>query len=365
MSIYNKTGGIVKKNEIKSLVLWLCALCLLLSAMAGCGGEKAKKPGGASIKHSADSAIVTVVVTDIKERPFEDWGSYSADLRGVEDAVLAAPSQGGRVNWVKEVGARVKAGESLCDIDTLKYDAAFEAAKAQVDVAKGDLERATINVEKGMLGRSAIDGANLSYQNARLMLANAKRAFEDCHCQAPFNGVLVSRSVEKFQTVLPGAPTVRLSRIDHLEAVIAIPETEAFSYQDGMRTEFRLLQRPDKVYEGKLSSLDRAVDAHSRTVTATIRVTNSDGSLKPGMVGRASILRHSYQKAIVIPSSALLRLQNGISAMVVENGVARQRTIAVGATTADSSLISEGLREGDKLVVTGAFQVSDGTKVSY
>jgi membrane fusion protein (multidrug efflux system) len=100
-------------------------------------------------------------------------------------------------------------------------------------------------------------------------------------------------------------------------------------------------------------------------VTARIVVTNHDGSLKPGMVGRASILRHKYAKAIVVPSAALLRLQDGICAMVVENGVARQRKVTVEATNTDSSLIKDGLRQGDKLVVTGAFQVSDGTRVSF
>jgi membrane fusion protein (multidrug efflux system) len=83
------------------------------------------------------------------------------------------------------------------------------------------------------------------------------------------------------------------------------------------------------------------------------------------MVGRASILRKSYKKAIVIPSTALLRLQNGISVMIVENGIARQRILAVGATGLDSTLVTAGLSAGDKLIVTGGFQVSDGTKVSF
>jgi membrane fusion protein (multidrug efflux system) len=354
----------------KAIVIYsLCALFVVvlgvsIIAAAG-GGQKGKKSAENAAKLSADSATVKVIVSELKEMPFQDWGSYSADLRGIEDANLVAPMQGGRVNSIKPIGSHVKAGESLCDIEGEKYSAALEAAKAQVDVTKGDQERDKVNVEKGSLGRAVLDSRNLAYQNARMALATAQRAYEDCQCQAPFDGVLVSRTIEKYQTVSPGAPTVRVSRVDHLEAVIAIPETEAFSYEDGMRTEFRLLQRTDKVYEGRLSSLDRAVDTKSRTVTARINVTNADGYLKPGMVGRASILRHSYKNAIVVPSASLVRLQNGISAIVVENGVAKQRIISVGATTPDSSLISSGLKAGDKLVVTGAFQVSEGTKVSF
>lgn len=352
----------MKSLGMKALAV--SGLCILAVGFNGCqkGG---KSHVSTDLSNSADTATVKVVVADVKECAFEDWGSYSAGLRGVEDVNLAAPNQGGRVIMVKEVGSHVKAGEALCDIDGNKYDAALQAAIAQVEVAKGNLERAKINVEKGSLGRSAVDEANLAYQNARMLKETAEHAYEDCRCQAPFDGILVSRSIDKFQTVGPGIPTVRVSRVDRLEAVISIPETEAFSYTEGMKTEFRLLQDPGHVYEGTLKSLDRAVDSHSHTATARIIIVNNDGSLKPGMVGRARILRHSYSKAVVIPSTALVRLQDGISAMVVENGIARQRIVKVGALSEDSTLITDGLHSGDKLIISGAFQVSDGTKVTY
>lgn len=366
----------------KSLVVFaVCSVGLFMTtAGIGCGAPEGKPAAGHANEQkghngksakqkgknpAADSISVKVVVADVHERIFEDWGSYSADLRGVEDAVLTAPFQGGRVNSVKAVGSYVSAGEALCNIDKDKYEAAYEAAKAQVAMTKGDLDRAKANVESGSVGRSVLDGANLAYQNARMMMATAKRAYEDCQCQAPFNGVLVSRSIENFQTISPGMPTVRLSRVDRLEAVIAIPETEAFSYSEGMKTEFRLLQRPENVFEGRLSSIDRVVDARSRTVSARIVLTNKNSALKPGMVGRASILRKTYKKAVVVPATALVRLQNEITVMIVEQGIARQRTVQVGATVGDSALITDGLAAGDMLIVTGAFQVSDGTKVGY
>jgi membrane fusion protein (multidrug efflux system) len=338
------------------------AALIVLASYAGCG-----KPGapGHKAEIKADSVVVKVVVATIAERPFEDWGSYSADLRGVEDAVLTAPNQGGRVTAIKPVGTRFAAGDALCDIDGDKYEAALDATKAQVEMTRGDLERAKANVENGSLGRSAIDGTNLAYQNARMMLATAKRAYEDCRCQAPFAGVLVSRTVEKYQTVAPGPPTMRLSRIDQLEAVIALPESEAFNYRLGMKTEFRLLQKPDVAFEGKVSSIDQAVDAKSRTVSARIVVINKNRILRPGMVGRANILRQKYEKAIVIPSTAMLHLENGLAVMIAEKGVARQHIVKAGATAGDSTLVTEGLAAGDKLIVTGAFQVSNGTKVSY
>jgi multidrug efflux pump subunit AcrA (membrane-fusion protein) len=67
----------------------------------------------------------------------------------------------------------------------------------------------------------------------------------------------------------------------------------------------------------------------------------------------------------VVPATALLHLQNETAAMIIENGVAVQHTVTVGATRGDSVLITSGIDAGDLLVVTGAFQVSNGTRVAY
>jgi RND family efflux transporter MFP subunit len=160
-------------------------------------------------------------------------------------------------------------------------------------------------------------------------------------------------------------PTVRVSRIDRLEATIAIPETEAFTYSEGMKAEFTLLQDPSRVFTGTLSSVDRAVDSKTRTASARITLVNTNGLLKPGMVGRARILRKVYSSAVIVPSTALLRLQNSITAMVVENGIAHQRTIAIETFAGDKAVIKSGIQSGDNLIVSGAFQVTEGMRVTF
>jgi membrane fusion protein (multidrug efflux system) len=355
--------SVQKKKLVITVVVLGIAVLTGAAALIGCGNSA--EAAEESKKAKTDSAAVKVVVSAVAQRPFEAWGSFSADLRGVEDAVLTAPYQGGRIDQIKPVGTRFAAGDALCGIDTGKYEAALEAAKAQVEVTKGDLERAKINVEKGSLGKSAVDGANLAYQNARMVMATAKRAYEDCRCQAPFDGVLVSSMVDKYQTVTPGMPTIRLSRLESLEAIIALPEAEAFGYSKGMKATFALLQHPGREFDGEVTTIDQAVDSRSRTVSARITVRNRDGLLKPGMVGRARILRKRYEKAIVIPSTALLHLENGLAVMVAQGGTARQHAIQTGATAGDSTLVTSGLAAGDTLIVTGAFQVSEGTKIQY
>lgn len=331
-------------------------------AMVGCKkkgeakGENAKAP---------DAAAIHVVAAAVTVKPFEDWGNYSADLRGSEDATLAAPVQGGRVARVSDVGKAVRAGEGLCDIESVRYQAMLLQAKAAVDVAKGEVDRQKVNVEKGFVGKAVLDQAEFGFQQARVAMLQAQRAYEDSRCQAPFSGVMVSRMVDRFQTVAPGQPTVRIAATARLEAVVSIPESEARDFREGQNAEFSQVQDTVHGFAGKLKSIDRAVEAKNRTVMARIDIPNSGNVLRPGMVGKARILRKKYDKAVVIPSNAVLRLQAGTTVVIVVDGKALQVPVVLGPALGDNVVVESGLKEGDMLITVGAFQVSTGMKVTY
>ena len=346
------------------LLFLAIGVAVLASALAGCGKEEAKAGEGAAGAAKDERASIRVVADTVRSRPFEDWGAYSADLRGVQDAVLTA-GMGGRVSSVEQVGKAVKAGQALCDIESARYGAMLQQAKSALDVAKGDLERAKANVEKGFVGKAVIDQSEFAYQQARVGYLQAQRAYEDSRCQAPFSGALVSRMIENFQTVPPGAPTVRVASTDRLEAVVSIPEAEARDFREGQAAEFSLVQGDGKVIVGKLKSIDRAVEERNRTVTARIEIPNPGNALRPGMVGRARILRQKYDEAVVIPSKAVLRLQEGTAVMLVREGTAQQVPVTLGPSSGDSVVVKEGLQGGETLITMGSFQVSTGTKVTY
>jgi multidrug efflux pump subunit AcrA (membrane-fusion protein) len=91
-----------------------------------------------------------------------------------------------------------------------------------------------------------------------------------------------------------------------LRLLLQFPKLRRSAIEDGMKTEFRLLQRPDKAYEGRLSSLDRAVDTKSRTVTARIDIANtSTGRLSREWWAARAYCAVRIRSAVVVPSTAL------------------------------------------------------------
>ena len=308
--------------------------------IAACGGKKEKKDGNDKKVFADTTAAISVVATVVKSGPFEDWGTYSAELRGTDDAVLSAPAPGGgRVNKISAVGTSVSKGQALCDIETDLYQAQLKQAQAAFDLAQGESDRAKNNVAQGFVGKSVQDKAELDFQGARVALLQAKRAYESSRCEAPFAGVLVSRSVEQFQSVGPGAPTVRVAGLSRLEARLSIPESEADGYREGQRAEFTLLQDGSKPISGTIASLDRAVQSNNRVMTARVQVGNPGGTLRPGMIGKVRVLRRRYDAALVVASQAVLRLQEGTAVMRIENGRAHQVSVVLGPSRGDSVVI--------------------------
>jgi membrane fusion protein, multidrug efflux system len=342
----------------------LAALSLALGLTA-CKKEEGKAEAAEedSKKVVADTnLVIRVVAQEVKSVPYEDWSTYSADLRGGRDAVLNAGG-GGRVNFVENIGKVVKAGQALCDIESERYEAMLKQAKSGMDIAKAEVDRMQSNVDKGFVGKTALDQALFAFQQSRVGYLQAKRAYEDSRCQSPFAGVLASRYIEEYNTAAPGSPTVRIYALDNLEAVVAIPEAESFGYHEGQAAEF-LDVNSAKVIKGKIKSIDRAVESRNRTVTARVQLPGSK-DLKPGMVGRVRVLRQKYEKAIVIPSQAVLRMQQGTAVMVVVGERAKQVNVVLGSAREDAVLVTSGLSDGDKIITTGAFQVTEGTKVTY
>lgn len=353
-------------KQRKQRHIHLAAPAAFAFALAACGGGNGESE---ATSLEADSTTVVRVVTSVLEpREFEDWGVYSAELRGVDDAVLTGPAPGGgRVDAISATGTEASKGEALCDIDSELYGARLKQAQAAVELAGGDLDRARDNVKEGFVGKAALDRAELDYQNALASRIQARRAHADSRCEAPFAGVLVSRFVELHQAAAAGEPTVRVANLSRLEALVSIPEAEAAAYREGQRARFTAIngRNGGPPSFGRISSLDLAVESRNRVVRARVQLDNRAGALRPGMIGRVGILRRVHEDALVVASPTVLRLQEGTAVMAVRDSLARQVPVTLGPSRGDSVVVLSGLAAGDRVITTGAFQVSDGTRVEY
>jgi len=121
---------------------------------------------------------------------------------------------------------------------------------------------------------------------------------------------------------------------------------------------------PDKVLSGSITQVSPALNSETRTFKATVVVKNADLLLRPGMFVKADIIVDRSDNTIVVPKDIVIARRNGQSVFVVESGFARERRITPGLENVDYLEVTEGLEEGERVVVEGFETLSQGSKVT-
>lgn len=312
-----------------------------------------------------EAKAVAVISEKVALKSFKNYLSLSAETRGKEDVTLTL-SSGGIVNSVRDIGIKIKKGDSLCSIESDKFLALFKQAKSAKDLADSELSRIKSHVEKGSLGLAAQTKAELDFWTAEVNLQNAKKTYDESRCISPINGMIAAKYINKFQSLPPGSPTLRLVSIEEIEVVFQIPEKDGQYISQNSPITFYSSTNSNsaKSYPGKIRYIDRAVDSRNRSFQAVALVKNSEGKILPGTVGEVRVLQETQENAVIVPSSALLRQAGGVFVMVIEEGKAKKVLVNLGNSSQGETLVKSGLNAGQEIVVEGAFKLSEGMSVS-
>ncbi|MDP3495950.1 MAG: efflux RND transporter periplasmic adaptor subunit [Hyphomonadaceae bacterium] len=295
-----------------------------------------------------------------------------------------------------ELGDTVKAGDPIADIDSRNQintvsnaQAGLSNVTAQRSAANADLTQAQLNYERqkrlyeqGASAKSDFEAAESQLANARANLAAASAQIRQANLTlntaetnlgytkivAPMDGTIVAVVTEEGQTVNANqsAPTiVMLAQLDKMTVSAEISEADVEKVEAGQDVYFTTLGDSTKRHYAKLRTVAPApesIESTSSTSSSTASavyynglfdVDNADGKLKTGMTAQVYIVQASAKDALTIPSSALERRgREGYFAKVVkENGEIEQRAVKVGINTNVTAQITEGLSEGEKIVV--------------
>lgn len=329
-------------------------LLIALTGLLAC-----KKKEEATVSTEKNKAI-EVVARPVVYSTHNTELVVSAEVRGSEDVQLVI-SMGGRVEKVPTIGQKVKKGDSLCDIDSKKYEALFRQAEAAKNLTADERIRMKDNVSKGSLGQSALQKAELDYWSSEVGYRNALIAYEDSRCISPISGVVVSRQIEKFQALPPGAPTIRVAALGKVEVVFYIPEQNQGAVKLGQEVEF--FSENTGSMHGKVSRLDKAIDLRNRTVIATAMMDNPGEKYQPGSLGQVRI-ETAGVKSIWVPIQALIREGTDSKVVIVKESKAVFIPVQIGVVQEKFVQILSGLNLSDNLVVEGAFKLSDGDSIS-
>jgi RND family efflux transporter MFP subunit len=264
-----------------------------------------------------------------------------------------------------EVGDYKQAGSVLVEVDSELREAAYKAANVTYEKAKKDLERYEALFKQGSISDSQIETARWSYQAAESQYIVARRQLNDTKITTPISGIVTARYVN-VGTMVMGAPqaTVIANVVDisRLKVKVNVAEKDVIRLKVGEKVEVTTDVFPSDVFAGSIFSISSKGD-EGHTYPVEVVLKNSKLQLKAGMFGRVVFTPKSAGNLIVIPRESIVGSVKDATLYVVNNNVAKLRSVVTGKETGTNIEILGGLQEGELVVVNGQNNLSDNAPI--
>ena len=360
-------------------VLVLGALALGFRLVQGRRSDAPTAPPATSAAASAPVPALDLRAGDLVTAQMADLSrtqALSGSVRAVSTAIVKAKVAGELRHLGPREGDSVRAGQVVGDIDTTEFELRVkqavqqaEAARAQVDIARRQLDNNRALVAQGFISATALDtsvanhaAAQASLQAALATADLARKAQADTVLKSPISGTVSQRLAQPGERVAVDARVLEVVDLSRLELEAALPAADAGTLRAGATAELRVEGLPDPV-SAQVVRLNPATQAGTRAVLVYLSLQPAPG-LRVGLFARGTVALEQ-RRALSLPLSAV-RLDDALPYVVVLDGQAlRRRTVKTGARglvdRTESVEITDGLRDGDRILRGSLGTVRDGT----
>lgn len=329
---------------------------------------------------------IPVTTATVEKQIVSGYKNYPASVVPLQEADLLAEVSGYLTKIYVTDGATVKKGQPLYEIDRVRYQAAVDQAKANLEISKANLQRVEKDLTRyqTLAAQDAIAKQTLDYaltdvsnqkaqvQAAQAALTTAQTNLERSIIRAPFNGAVGISQVRVGALVSPGTTLLNtISAIDPIAVEFQISEkeiSEFAAYQSGTATTEISVSLPDRSaysHYGKILAMDRAVDPSTGRLKIRASFSNPQNELRAGMNLTMNVKSTSATEQLVIPLKAV-QDQLGVYNVYVINdsSKAELRHVDLGLKLEGMVVVNSGVEAGEKIVVDGILNVRNHSKVA-
>ena len=310
---------------------------------------------------------------------------YTATVTSSQDVIIYPKVGGTIIKQFFKPGSKVKAGDKLFLIDPEKYQASFDSLDAAVGVANANLKNAETEFKRisALYKKNAVsqkdydaavaayDIANANLVSAKANLKNAKIDLGYTTITAPFDGVVGDNQVDVGSLVIANqTKLVRLTKINPIEAEFYIADVDNLTRKTNLDNGSWQQLNSDAVlsvngenFNGKVNFIDNVVNTATGSVLAKASFDNSEGKILPGAFGHIKMSGFVQKNAFNIPQVALQQSATNTYILVVKDGKVSQKNVKTGYQTKNMVAVTEGLEEGDKIIVNNFLKIGVGAPV--
>jgi RND family efflux transporter MFP subunit len=378
-------GGIPPARNRMGPRHWALALVVLgIVAAVVIFGVLSRSHAATELRQDTDAlATPTVAVIHAQRSAPQQEIVIPGNVQAYSDAPIYARTNGYLQHWYVDIGAHVKKGQLLADIDTPEVDQQLQQAQADLSTAEANHRIAEITANRyqdllktDSVAKQDVDNAVASMQatQAQVQAAqdNVKRledlqSFEKIY--APFDGVITQRNIDIGDLINAGsgAPAQELFHISStktLRVYVSVPQIYSTAARPGIKAYLTLPEFPNRKFPGTLVRTANAITPASRTLLIEVDVGNPDGRLLPGAYAEVHIAIPGKASTYIVPIATLIFRSQGIQLATVDDGRhARLISVTLGRDFGTRVEVVSGITDQDAIVVNPPDSLVDNEEV--
>lgn len=341
---------------MKKKYTYITALSLTLFSLLGCSGSIKKQKE----KEQKNTTIDAVIVADTQI----DFSTViSGTLLANEATELRSETQGRVISIYFTEGSSVKKGDLLIKMDDSELQANLKRIIVDLNQIKKEFER-----RKDLLNVKGISQEEFEQSQSKLESLEAQQALlkvqiAKTEIRAPFSGKIGLREVSQGSYITPNTLITTLQQIDPIKIEFSIPE----QYKNSLSKKPSIIftsEGTTKEWHAVVYATDAKVEPSTRTIKARAICANPNSELLPGSFAKVKLNLDPERRNILIPASALIPILNGQKVFLIKDGLTISTPVKTGLRTDKEVEITEGIKPGDTLALTGLLQLKDSLNVS-
>ena len=366
-----------RKLSIFGLVAGIAAVLVVVT------GIRAREDSDAKLKEWTDNQAiptVAVILPDAKAL------SATLDLPGRLEAYYRAPIfarvSGYLKGWSADIGAKVKAGQVIAEIEAPDLDQQLLQARADLASAEASakLSEATLNRRKTLIASNFVSMQEIDERTADLSNKNGTVKADQANVErlealagykkitVPFDGIVTSRDTDVGALINAGGTSgpamFVISDIKKLRVYVNVPQSYVPTIKIGATAVITVPDYPRRTFPATVEASSKSVDVSSGTTRMQLGLDNSSGELMPGAYAnvRMSLARDGVP--LHIPASALIFNQNGLRvATVGPDDKVQFKTVTIARDLGRDIELASGIAPDDRIIVAPPDGIADGDQV--
>jgi RND family efflux transporter MFP subunit len=364
---------------------WIVILALIVVVVVVISGIVPRKRAEANLAtETRQMAIPTVTVVRAKRSAPTQEVVLPANVQAYIDSPIYARTNGYLKHWYSDIGAHVKEGQLLADIETPEVDQQLRQARADLATAEANLHLSQITSDRyaGLLRSDSVskqdaDNAEGDFAAKQATVhaaqANVKRleelqSFEKIY--APFAGVITARNTDIGALIDSGSSggsrteLFHIAQPDKLRVYVNVPEAYSQAAKPGLIANLALAEFPGRTFPGTLVRTANAIDQSTRTLLVEIRVDNPTGTLFTGAYAEVHLKLPTPTSSLILPVNSLLFRSEGLMVAAITDGKhAELKPITVGHDFGSEVEVVAGLTGDESIIVNPPDSIIAGQEV--